>query len=265
MRDRRALRRRGRRRAGLSAGGAPLEVSRAYSLRGDRTFQWRVTGRSEAGESLDLLTDVIQLPERDAGSTDALRLSAEALTPRIRRSGNVTLRVSIDNPGGVELRDLTLSEAELGTIHSFAVLPADGAITRDFTLRVNDDVSFAFSVRGTTADGETARAYASPVEVTIASDGVLPEGEEERFFEFSGGSIKIGGSSTFAVLLIAGCAVLLVLIVALIIATRRARLERQLRAAEERKRRREELGKTNRFTPVRAPQAKKKGKRGRKG
>ena len=92
------------------------------------------------------------------------------------------------------------------------------------------------------------------MDVTITPDGVLPQGAQQRLFEFSGGSIKIGGSSTFAVLLLAGCAVLLALVVILIIATRRQRLERQLKIAAERQRRREELSKTNRFTPVRAPQ-----------
>jgi len=96
--------------------------------------------------------------------------------------------------------------------------------------------------------------------VAITPDGVLPDGAKPGFIEFTGSSIKIGGSSTFAVLLIAGCVVLLVLIIMLLIASRRARIEKQIRIAAEKQRRKEELGKTNRFTPVRAPKTKTKGR-----
>ena len=241
----------------LPANGDPLEISRAYSVRGDSGFRWRVTGKSDSGEEVDFLTETIVLPPQEAGSKEALSLSVRALTPRIRREGDVTMRVDIENPGGVELRDVVLSEESMGTLHTFAVLPADGSIQRDITVHVTEDASYSFSLRGSDAEGEVVTALAGTVEVVISSDGVLPEGAQEQLFEFSGGSIKIGGSSTFAVLLLAGIAVLLVLIITLIIATRRARLERQLRIAAERQRRREEMGKTNRFTPVRAPQKNK--------
>ena len=238
----------------LPVGSDPLEISHAYSVRGDGGFRWRVTGISETGEKIDYLTDTLTLSPQEAGSPEALRLSVRALTPQIRRAGDVTLRVTIENQNGVDLRDIALSEEELGVLHTFAVLPADGSIQRDFTLHVADDTSFSFRIDCTDANGAELSAAAAQVDVTITPDGVLPEGAQQRLFEFSGGSIKIGGSSTFAVLLLAGCAVLLTLVIILIIATRRQRLERQLKLAAERQRRREELGKTNRFTPVRPPQ-----------
>ena len=238
----------------LPAGGEPLEISRACSVRGSEGFRWRVIGASETGDRVDLMTETLKLSPREEGSPEALKLSVRALTPKISRAGDVNVRVTIDNQGGVELRDLVLSEAGLGDMHTFAVLPADGRIQRDFTVRVSDDASYSFSLHGANADGEEVRAEAAPVEVAITPDGALPQGVQPGMFEFSGGSIKIGGSSTFAVLLLVGCGLLLTLIVVLIIATRRARLERQLRIAAEKKRRREEMGKTNRFTPVRAPQ-----------
>lgn len=89
----------------------------------------------------------------------------------------------------------------------------------------------------------------------------MPEGAQPRLFEFSGNSIKIGGSSTFAVLLIAGCALLIALVAALLILNHRAKLARRVRIAAEKQRRKEEMGKTARFTPVRA---KKKARKGRK-
>ena len=249
----------------LDPGSDPLEVSRAYALRGEEGFRWRVTGVSNSGSHVDFVTDTVELPPAAQGASDALRLTVRALTPRICRAGNVTMRVSIENPGGAELRDLVLSEPSLGELYSFAALPADGAITRDFLVRVESDAQYEFSVRGADADDAEVSATAPAVEVEIASDGALPEGESERLIEFAGGSIKIGGSSTFAVLLLVSGALLLVLIVALIVATRRARLERQLKAAAERKRRREEMGRTNRFTPVRAPQNPKPRGKGRNG
>ena len=238
----------------LPVGSDPLEISHAYSVRGNSGFRWRVTGISEAGDKIDYLTDTLTLSPREAGSPEALRLSVRALTPQIRRAGDVTLRVAIENQGGVDVRDIVLSEAELGELHTFAVLPADGTIQRDFTLHVGDDIAYSFRIDCTDENGAELSAEAAQVDVTITPDGVLPQGAQQRLFEFSGGSIKIGGSSTFAVLLLAGCAVLLALVVILIIATRRQRLERQLKIAAERQRRREELSKTNRFTPVRAPQ-----------
>ena len=238
----------------LPVGSEPLEISHAYSVRGDDGFRWRVTGISASGKKIDYLTDTLLLTPQDAGSPEALHLTVRALTPQIRRAGDVTLRVTIENPNGVDARDIALSEEQLGVLHTFAVLPADGSIQRDFTVHVTDDAAFSFRIDGTDADGAELSAEAAQIEVTITPDGALPDGAQERFFEFSGGSIKIGGSSTFAILLLAGIAVLLALVIILIIATRRQRLERQLKLAAERQRRREEMGKTNRFTPVRAPQ-----------
>ena len=245
----------------LPAGGEPLEISRAYSVRGSDGFRWRVTGTNEAGDSIDFLTEDLTLPPQDSGASVAPVLSVRALTPQIRREGSVTMRVTIENSGGAELRDLVLSEESLGELHSFAVLPADGTIRRDFSLRVTDDTTYNFQLRCVDAAENEYSSAAAPVEVAITPDGVLPEGAQQRLFEFSGGSIKIGGSSTFAVLLLAGVAVLLTLIIILIIATRRARIERQLKIAAERQRRREEMGKAGRPAPQRAPQkAKSKGR-----
>ena len=125
------------------------------------------------------------------------------------------------------------------------------------------DAQFSFTVSYADARGQLQSVTTAPVEVVIAPDGALPEDAKNRFFDFSGNSIKIGGSSTFAALFIAGCVALLALIIMLVIASRRARLEKQMRIAAEKQRRKEEMGKTNRFTPVRAA-TKKKGK-GRNG
>ncbi len=242
----------------LPAGGEPLEISHAYAVRGDEGFRWRVTGVSDSGEAVDFQTETRTLPPVESGSPEALGLSVEALTPAIRREGDVTLRVRVDNPGGVQLRDLALSEESLGELYRFAILPADGAIAKDIAVHVAEDAVYNFSITGVDEDGAAVSASAAPVEVRISPDGALPEGARERLFEFTGGSIKIGGSSTFAVLLLVSFAVLLGLIVALIIMTRKARRERRSQIDAARRRRQEEMGKTNRFTPVRAAQETKK-------
>lgn len=242
----------------VPAGGAPVEVRRACAIRGSDGLCWRVTGVSAAGDALDFTTETLNLVPV-TGEAAALSVSATALTPRIRRSGNVDVRVRIVNSGGADVRNISLSEAVAGELCTFAILPAGGSIERDFPFHVTEDSSYCFSISYLNADVEVQSVTSSPAEIAIASDGVLPEGASARLFDFSGNSIKIGGSSTFAVLLIAGCVVLLALLVMLLIASRRARLEKRLRIAAERQRRKEEMGKTNRFTPVRAPQ-KNKGK-----
>lgn len=244
----------------LPAGGEPREIRRRCPIRGEAGFQWRVTGAGTDGETVDLRTETLH-PVLPATGDAALSLSAAALTPRIRRSGDVTVRVRISNEGGADVRDVALLEQERGLMRNFAVLPAGGVIERDFSFRVTEDSAYRFSIRYVDAAGETQAISAPPAEVVIASDGVLPEGAKPRFIEFSGNSIKVGGSSTFAVLLIAGCVVLLTLIVMLLVASRRARMEKRMRIAAERQRRKEEMGKTNRFTPVRAPKTRNKSKR----
>lgn len=217
----------------LPAGGEPVEIAHSVSVRGEGGFRWRVRGRCIDGTALDQASETVFLAPRSAETGGMLRLNAEVNTPRIRRAGDVRLHVTLENTGGTDLTDVTLSDDALGEMRTFAILPAESVIERDFVLRVEENTTFAL----TAACKDAASASAEPVEVIVASDGVLPEGERERFIEFTGHSVKIGGSTLFAVLLIAGCAVLLALIIMLVIASRRARFEKQVRIAAERRRR----------------------------
>lgn len=244
----------------VPADGNPVEVSHAYPVRGDAGFRWRVTGVTESGEKIDFVTDDAHLSPMTSTEPALLSISASTDTPRIRRSGNVDITVRISNEGGTDARDVLLSETNTGALRRYEIIPADGTAERDFTFRVIDDTAYNFTLSYTDADGQQHSASAAAVSVSITPDGVLPEGATPGFIEFTGSSIKIGGSSTFAVLLIAGIVVLLVLIIMLLIASRRARIEKQLRIAAEKQRRKEEMGKTNRFTPVRAPKNKTKGR-----
>ena len=244
----------------VPAGGDPVEVSHAYPVRGEEGFRWRVTGVTESGERIDFVTDDAALLPMTSAEGALLTITASTDTPRIRRSGDVNITVRIANEGGTDARDVLLYETNTGALRRYEIIPADGAVERSFPFRVIDDSAYNFTLSYTDENGQEHSASAATVSVSITPDGVLPEGATPGFIEFTGSSIKIGGSSTFAVLLIAGIVVLLVLIIMLLIASRRARIEKQLRIAAEKQRRKEEMGKTNRFTPVRAPKNKTKGR-----
>ena len=209
-------------------------------MRGDEGYRWRVTGRCADGSALDAVTETVKLPTPEKTPAQLI-LTAETNLPRIRRAGDVRVRARLENVGGTDLENGTVTDAERGGLYTFAVLPAGNSIEREFVFHVDDDTAFNLTASAE-ADGERITASADEVRVTIASDGALPEGGGAKLIEFSGGSIKIGGSSTFAALLIAGAAILLVLIVMLSIASRRARFEKQVRIAVE-KRSRSESGK----------------------
>lgn len=239
--------------------GQSIELSRSCALRGEMHFAWRITGLSESGRELRLLAEA-DAAQQPAGPSAPLSLSVSTDTPRIRRGGNVTMHISIANPGGTDIYGVALSEEARGEMRTFTVIPAGGSVSRDFTFEIRDSETLAFSLGYAGEDGAAQRVSAAPVEIIVAPDGVLPEGAKNTLIEFTGKGIKIGGSSIYAALLISGLVVLLVLIVLLLIASRRARIQKQLRIAAEKQRRREELGKTNRFTPVRAPKNKSKGR-----
>lgn len=224
----------------LPSGNAdPVAISSSYPVRGDDGFRWRITGDSEAGDSVDFVTDTVYLTPREIVFPAEVTMRIEALTPAIRRAGEVPMRVRIENAGDADVTNIVLNEAFLGDVHSFAIIPAGGSIERDISFQVDETKDFYFSIRYTDATGWERSLAVPPVSVEISADGVLPEGVTERFFEFTGDSIKIGGSSMFAVLLIVGGAVLLILIITLLIASRRARMEKRLRMVAERQRRKE--------------------------
>ena len=248
----------------LRAGADPVAISCSYPVRGDGSFRWRITGMSETGSRVDFLTDTETLAPRGIDLLSDVQLQATAVTPRIRRSGMVTVQLHIENAGDADVTDLVLSEANLGELRSFAILPADGAIDCAVELDVQESAQYLFHVRYTDAEGWQSTADSGIVEIVIASDGVAPESATGSFIEFSGGSIKIGGSALFAVLMIAGCVTLVVLIVILAVASHRARIQRQLRMAEEKVKRQESAGRSrkNGRRPAR-PDAKKTDKDGK--
>ena len=229
----------------LPAGADAVEVSASCPVRGDSSFRWRVTGECETGDPLDFVTDTLMLEARKGSDIANVSALVETGMPRIRRPGDAAMRVYIENAGDADITNIVLSEKTLGAVQEFAVIPAGGFIDREFALNVQEDTEFGFTVDFTDVEGWQRTVECLPVSVDIASDGVLPLGQEPKFIEFNGTSIKIGGSSLFAVLLIAGAVVLAALVIMLLIASRKARLEKQLRQAAQRKRRREVAGKVS--------------------
>lgn len=227
----------------------PVEVSCTYPVRGDSGFRWRVSGVSAAGDRIDFVTDTVLLAEKEAMSPDDISLQAYTDTPRIRRTGNVTIHVHIENSGDADVTDAKLSEESLGEVRTFTVIPAGGTIDRDVTVQPVDSTDYRFSLCYTDAEGWIRSIDAENVEIVMAPDGVLPDGAKTGLIEFTGSSVKIGGSKLYASLLIAGSVVLIVLIVILLIATRRARLEKQLRIAAARRRRKAQSLKGGRKQP----------------
>ena len=248
----------------LPAGSDPVAISRSYPVRGDGTFRWRISGMSETGSRIELLTNSVTLEPRPIGVVSDVQLQATAMTPRIRRSGMVTVQLRIENAGDADVTDLILSEETLGELRVFAIVPAGGAIDCAVELDVRESRSYRFHVQYTDADGWQGGAESAPVEIAITPDGVLPDGAKPSFIEFTGSSIKIGGSALFGVLMIAGCVTLVVLIVILAVASHRARIQRQLRIAEEKVKRKENAGKSRKTTRRSAkPDAKKTDKDGK--
>ena len=224
----------------LLLAGESIEVSRSYPLRDTMQFRWKISGVSETGKNVSLYAESRAVAAVE-GEAQPLSLTVSTDTPRIRRSGNVDVTVRVSNPGGQDVRDILLCENTLGEIYTFAVIDAGGSAERTLSFDIRENTSYHFSI---SYDGQSISA--APLEIVMASDGILPEGATNSFIEFTGSSIKVGGSSIFAALLISGLVVLLVLIVLLLIASRRARIEKQLRIAAEKQRRRSETAKNPR-------------------
>lgn len=233
------------------SGSDPVEISAAYPLRESASFRWRISGTSETGERIDFLTDTVTLEPLSTAKTAELKAWAETQTPRIRRSGSVKVYVHIANEGNTSVENAVLSEETLGEIRNFAVIPGGSELVRELDVLVEKDMPLQFSVNYTDAEGWHRTSQAEPLEIVIASDGVLPEGSTVPLIEFTGVALKIGGSSLFGILLLSAFTMLVILTVILLIATRRAKLEKRMRAAAEKQRRKEEMGRTNRFTPLR--------------
>ena len=242
----------------LPSGASPVEVPHTYPVRGEGEYRWRVTGMSDAGETLDLRTETLTLSNLPEDPAVVIDLQVAARTPRINRAGQVTFDATIANVGNVMARDALLYEVNRGEIRRLAVLPLGEPLLVSAGFEVTEDTEFVFCLNYTDADGHQRTVSTDPMSVVIAPDGEAPERVGRAGMDLEGGSVKLGGSTTtFIVLLVIAGAALIVMITILAAASVRARAEKRQRLIAEKQRIKAEMGRTGSVPAVKSPKKKK--------
>ena len=248
----------------MGAGTQSITITREYPVRGDASYQLRVCALSSSGAVIETLTEPVSLRALPAESGAEVSLYAQAVYPQVASAGDVPVDVYIANAGDESARGAVLSETSTGTqIRTFSFLAGNFTTHRRVYVPVSQTGELVFSLRYTNAAGVVRTAQSPPVRIEITRGGQRLD-EVEADAPFSGQSVKLSENPTFLILL-GGAGVLLVaLAVALFITSRKQRRQRREKLAQLRRQRQEELGKTNRFTPVRAAQRKAEKPKGEK-
>ena len=244
----------------LAAGDAPAIVESICPIRSEMELRWRIAGTDSTGENVDFTTETLFLTSVRVNAPSELTVSAQTDTPRIRRDGDVRIQLEIRNLGSADITDAVLVEENTGEARTFAVIPGNGSVRREITRYVQKDTEFVYTLTYTDSDGWERTAQSQPVQIAIAADGVQPEGVKQSLIEFTGRSIKVGGSKLFAWLLIAAVIVLITLIVVLAVSSRKARIQREVRMAARRRRHKSEARKTEARKAGSRPRAEKEKK-----
>lgn len=248
----------------MEPGTQTLTIQRQYPVRGDATYQLRVRALSSSGAVIETLTEPVSLRALPAGSGADISIYAEAVYPQIAAAGEVPVDVYILNEGGESARDAVLSELSTGTqLRTFDFLAARFTTHRRVYVPVSQTGELTFSVRYVNAAGVACTVESPPVLVEIARGGQRLDQIGESA-PYSGQSVKISENPTFLFMLGGAALLLLALAVALLITSRKQRRQRREKLEKQRRQRQEELGKTNRFTPVRAAQRKAEKPKGEK-
>lgn len=248
----------------MEPGTQTLTIQRQYPVRGDATYQLRVRALSSSGAIIETLTEPVSLRALPAESGADISIYAEAVYPQIAAAGEVPVDVYILNEGGESARDAVLSELSTGTqLRAFDFLAARFTTHRRVYVPVSQTGELTFSVRYVNAAGVACTVESPPVLVEIARGGQRLDQIEESA-PYSGQSVKISENPTFLFMLGGAALLLLALAVALLITSRKQRRQRREKLEKQRRQRQEELGKTNRFTPVRAAQRKAEKPKGEK-
>ena len=241
----------------LPVGAEPLVISRSYPVRGRADYRFRIEALCQTGETVSIETERISLPVAGTSGAEELALAASTETANIRRKGNVTFDVYLATNSVTGVRNVMLSEQDAGEIRDFEIISAGESTHCRVTLPVERDGEFVFFAEWEDENG-THIVRADPVPVEISADGVEPERPEgEKTGLFGGVSVAMGEASVYMYMIAGVCVVLAGLIIALLITSRRERRERRERRAQQKQRLKEEMGRTNRFVPVKRPQQKK--------
>jgi uncharacterized repeat protein (TIGR01451 family) len=241
--------------------GATITLTCSWPVRGPSDYRIRVSGIAATGDEVEVVTNTARVTLTGGFAESALSITAVAATPVISKPGGVKVTVAIENAGNAAARDVTLSEATLGEIRTFAFVPTGDATYRDVICEVKDDARFVFAATYTDDSGQTVTVLSDPVEIRIGSGGALPEIAQED----GGGFVdwikrSVDDSITYVWMLAIAGAVLIILTVTLIVSHFRERRVRRQKLDKEKQRRREELGRTTKFEPVKRPA--KQNKRG---
>ena len=248
----------------MEPGTQTLTIPLQYPVRGDATYQLRVRALSSSGAIIETLTEPVSLRALPAESGADISIYAEAVYPQIAAAGDVPVDVYILNEGGESARDAVLSELSTGTqLRAFDFLAARFTTHRRVYVPVSQTGELTFSVRYVNAAGVACTVESPPVLVEIARGGQRLDQIEESA-PYSGQSVKISENPTFLFMLGGAALLLIALAVALLITSRKQRRQRREKLEKQRRQRQEELGKTNRFTPVRAAQRKAEKPKGEK-
>lgn len=241
----------------MHAGSQTLTFTCEYPVRGDAVYQMRVRALSPSGATVEALTEPVSLRALPAASDADLALYAEVVYPQIASASDAPVDIYIVNSGASDARAAVLSETITGeTLHEFALVAGDYTTYRRVYVPVSQDIDLAFSLTYTDAAGETHTVQSDPARVEIDAAGQVLE-REEQAAPYSGESVKLRENSSFWFLLIGAGAVLIALAVALFLTSRKQRRQRREKLAQQRRQRQEELGKTNRFVPVKRAARKK--------
>lgn len=236
-----------------------ITLTCSWPVRGPSDYRIRVSGIAATGDELDVVTNTAHVPLMGEFTESALAITAVAATPVISRAGGVRVTVAIENNGNAIARDVTLSEATMGELRTFAFIPTGEPTYRDVICEVSDNSRFVFMATYTDDAGQTVSILSQPVEIEVASGGALPEVVQEKDGGFVGWiSRNVDDSITYFWMLGIAGAVLIVLMVILVVSHFRERRARRKKIDREKQRRREELSKTTKFEPVKRPVKQKK-------
>ncbi len=239
-------------------GAKPLVIRREYPVRQDAEFQFRVRALSQSGAVVETLTEPVPLRVLPESGEAEISVYAKAAYPVIARGGDAPFDVYVVNAGDRALENAKLTESSTGaSLWDFAVLASRTTTHRRVYVPVTEDATFAFEVSYRGQDGARRAALSPSVAISIARDGHKLT-DDRADSPYSGESTKLGENPMFLFMLAGAGAVLLALTVALLLSSRRARRARKEKILLKRRLRQEELGKTNRFTPVKRPERKRK-------
>ena len=215
----------------------PTEVAFTYPVRGDGEYRWRVTGVSQAGETVDFVTETLTLPIEKLPRTIDISMNIVPRASVISRPGNVTFDISLTNEGSVSVKELQLYEVERGNARSLTVLPTGEPCRFTVTYEVRQDSQFIFCLNYLDEEGRTCTISADPIDITIGPGGSAPEPLDSELMRLEGNSTKPGNSSTFTILLVVASAALVSMFTLLLVTSLRARQDRRRRAAERQRKR----------------------------